>query len=97
MNNSELVSLIMEKYPNFEKDFLEGKIESLTGVVRMGVEDFLVNGNSLKVDILGYTVESLEKEKNLDVINAYFTIDWIIRDPESAIETLKKGFDKVGL
>ncbi|OGZ60922.1 MAG: hypothetical protein A2919_00135 [Candidatus Spechtbacteria bacterium RIFCSPLOWO2_01_FULL_43_12] len=99
MSNEEIVNLIQAKYPqlypNEKIDILTSSLEKMSPVVKKALESFLSSGNNLELNLLGYSVEKLTKEHGMNEIAAYLTLDWIVREPEKAIESLKKGHDFV--
>ena len=42
-------------------------------------------------DYSGYTLDSLKKDFGMDFTGALFTLDWLVRDPETAAAALAKG------
>ena len=47
------------------------------------------------IEVNGYNFRMLMAEHSMNPIAAFLTLDWLIREPEKAKESLKKGHDKV--
>jgi len=61
------------------------KIEALKPNVASAFEEWFNTGIVKEIDVEGYTVASLRAiKKNMNVIGAYLTLDWLIREPEQA-------------
>lgn len=48
-----------------------------------------------EVEIEGYTFKALISDKGMNPFTAFITLNWLLIDPETAKETLSKGYDKV--
>lgn len=63
--------------------------------IRIEFENFL-NGKPYKsLKFSGYDIKRLEAEHNMNSIAAFLTLDWIKKNPDDALASLKRGHDKV--
>lgn len=99
MNNNEIIDKIRSTYPNIypdnKVDNLRLTLGKMSPVIKKALVSFLENGNHEEIILLGYSVEKLVKEHGMNEYAAYATLDWIIREPERAVGSLKKGHDIV--
>lgn len=97
MTNEEIVSYIKNKYPQIypdEKiDILTSSLEKMSQVVKEALTIFLQTGNHENLNLLGYSVQKLITEHAMNEIAAYLTLDWIVKEPNKALASLKKGHD----
>jgi hypothetical protein len=49
--------------------------------------------NALEIE--GYTIERLMTERKLKPVAAFSTLVWLRSDPQQALSTLRRGFDRV--
>jgi len=54
-----------------------------------------VQGIEPDIKIHGYSVKRLEEEHSMTPIAAFLTLDWLVREPERAQRSLKKGHDRI--
>ena len=71
------------------------KCNSLQAPVREAFDSWWASGELPELEIHGYTVEKLMKEHGMNPIAAFLTLDWIQRDPAKAVESLKRGHDRL--
>jgi hypothetical protein len=98
----EYVNLITSKYPEIytEEDVKQNilpKLSNMTPLLLSSLKKFLTEGELDEINLLGYSVEKLKVEHNMNEVAAYMTLDWIIKEPEEAIVSLKRGHDTVTL
>lgn len=100
MSNEELVNLIQSKhpeaYPNDKVHILTSGLEKMSPLIKKALETFLRTNEHKEINLLGYSIQNLIAEQSMNEIAAYLTLDWIIREPDKAIKSLKKGHDIVG-
>lgn len=82
-------------YPENKVNLLVPSLEKMSPAIKKALESFLLTGNNLELNLLGYSVEKLTREHGMNEIAAYLTLDWIVREPDKAIESLRKGHDFV--
>lgn len=72
------------------------KIKNLNPSLRPDFMAFWNTGNlSCKIEIEGYSINSLVNEMKMKPIGAFTTLDWLIEEPSKALEALKRGYDRV--
>ena len=99
MTNEEFIKNIQSRFPDIypenKFDLLVSSLEKISPIIRKSLEEFLQSGNHLEINLLGYSIEKLTKEHGMNEIAGYLTLDWIVREPDKAVESLKKGHDYV--
>lgn len=99
MNDNEIIDKIRAKYPDtYPGDKINTLISSLkemSPVIKRGLASFLETGNHEEITLLGYSVEKLNKDAGMNEIAAYLTLDWIVREPDKAVSSLRRGHDVV--
>lgn len=99
MSNEEIVKLTQSKYPelysNDKVHILTSGLKKMSLLVKKALETFLQTNEHEEINLLGYSIQNLTAEQGMNEIAAYLTLDWIIREPDKAIESLKKGHDFV--
>lgn len=48
-----------------------------------------------ELEIEGYSMERLINEHGMNPIAAFLTLDWLLREPQKAKQSLQKGHDQV--
>jgi hypothetical protein len=98
MNENELIPrLISEyKYPPKGAQIVAEKLVNSSQQVNQAFNVFWETGEVPELEVEGYTISRLVKEHRMTPIAALLTLDWLIRDPEHAKKSLKKGHDIVG-
>ncbi len=95
MTTEEIVTKILEKYPNQydnqKVEVIKPSIEHLSPLVRKALESFLQNGQHVKLDLFGYSIEKLIQERGQTEIASYLSLDWIVKEPGKALSVLNKG------
>ena len=80
MNNEILAKLLKEEdYP------------TLQPIVAESFESWLYQGKLPNIEIEGYTYSILVNDYGMKPVGAFLTLDWLCRDPQKAILSLKKG------
>ena len=93
----ELVDGLITKfgYPKSGAALVSGKLLHLQRPIKSIFKDWWLLGENPDVEIEGYTFESLMELHKMNPIAAFLTLDWLIREPERAKESLKHGYDYV--
>ena len=55
------------------------------------VEKWLNNGETIDFESHGYSITGLMKSRGMTYPAALLTIDWLIKEPETALRSLKRG------
>lgn len=99
MSNDEIKNLIQSKYPDKYPDnkisVLDASLDKMTPAVRKSLENFLQSGQREDINVLGYSIDKLMNEHGMNEVAAYLTIDWILREPDQALQSLQRGHDFV--
>ena len=53
------------------------------------------HGSIGELEVEGYNINRLMKEHDMNPIAALLTLDWLLRDPEKAKASLKRGHDRI--
>ena len=86
--------LIVEfDYPEYGAVIAARKLLHLQGSIRLLFIDWWFQGKKPSLDVEGYTFESLTESYKMNPIAAFLTLDWLIREPERAKGSLRRGHD----
>ncbi|MCL2442383.1 MAG: hypothetical protein FWD13_02835 [Treponema sp.] len=67
------------------------KISALAPHIAAAFEEWYNTGLIKEIEVEGYNIASLRaKKKNMNIIGAYLTLDWLYREPEIAKRALEK-------
>ena len=92
MNNEILTKLLKdENYPAHMVEGTIAKLNKLQPVVADSFDSWLNHGKLPIIEIEGYTYSILINDYGMKPVGAFLTLDWICRDPQKAILSLKKG------
>lgn len=68
-----------------QADTVVEKISRLAPDIYAAFESWFNTGVVKEIEVEGYTVASLrKKKKNMNIVGAYLTLDWLRREPEKA-------------
>lgn len=99
MDRIQIKNLINQKFPNkYHEQGLTvvlDKIESFSSLLREEFEKYLTTGEEPSLEIAGYSFKILKEEHGMNAIAAFLTLDWLSREPEKAVASLKRGHDTV--
>ena len=90
--------LLLSKFPEYNGETLSviiPKIEDMNPLLKNSLEKYLREEALDEINLLGYTVENLKDNYSMNEVAAFLTLDWILREPEKAIASLKKGYDTI--
>jgi hypothetical protein len=74
-----------------QADDIVKKINSLAPDIYSAFETWFRTGTVSEIEVEGYTVSSLRRlKKNLNIVGAYLTLDWLRRDPVHAKAALSQ-------
>ena len=96
----EYMQLILSKYPDqYTEELITStimpKLETASPIILRSLKKFLTDGVIDEIVLLGYSVEKLVNEHGMNELAAFLTLAWIIREPQEAIESLRKGHDTI--
>lgn len=101
LNKSQLEKLIAERLPGVYNpvgmDEAIYAIEKADESVRSKLEEYLTTGKEPEMTIEGYSYSSLKKDHGMNPIAALLTLNFLIKQPEKAKESLRKGHDHVSM
>jgi hypothetical protein len=97
LNKNDLIQrLIAEfQYPPKGADLVANKLLALTPVVHEAFQKFWDHAELPDLEIEGYTVQKLMVEHQMKPLAALLTLDWLVREPEKALASLRRGHDQV--
>jgi|WetSurMetagenome_2_1015567.scaffolds.fasta_scaffold627208_2 hypothetical protein len=97
MNANELIPRLTSEfdYPLKGAQIVAEKLANVSPQMKEIIAKFWDTGEIPSIEVNGYTFSRLAQEHNMKPIAALLTLDWLIRDPEKAKASLKKGHDSV--
>ena len=98
MNENEIITRLISQYgyPQNGAEIIAKKLIDSSPQVQQVFNVFWESGEIPVLEVEGYTVSRLSEEHGMKPIAALLTLDWLIRDPDHAKRSLKKGHDRVG-
>lgn len=92
MERDKIIELLKEQgYPAFMLDKTADKVESLSPILNEAFNHWVKCGIEPSFSLKGYSYSLLVEEFNMKPIGAFLTLDWLIREPEKALESLNRG------
>ena len=92
MERNKVIEILKEQgYPTFILDKTADKIEKMSPSLNKAFVDWVEQGIEPTFSIHGYSYSFLIEKFNMNPIGAFICLDWIIREPEEAIEKLNCG------
>jgi len=82
-------------YAAREAEMLAQDLMALEGSVRDAFAYWWQTGEIQPLDVQGYSVERLEREYDMNVIAAFLTLEWLLEDPEIALQAISEGYDQI--
>lgn len=97
MDRNTIVNRLEQEfgYPRQGAELVATRLESLRGPLRDAFVRWWESGTLPDLTIEGYTVERLMRDQRMNPIASFLTLDWLEREPEKAIASLKKGHDQI--
>ena len=80
-------------YPKSGANLISSKLVHLQQPIKSAFKDWWLLGEKPNAEIEGYTFESLMESHGMNPIAAFLTLDWLIREPQRAKESLNRGHD----
>ena len=84
-------------YPQTGAQLVANKLVNCSPQVAVAFTEWWESGDLPELNVEGYTLLQLINEHNMKPIAAFLTLDWIVREPEKAKASLRKGHDRVEL
>ena len=92
MERTRIIELLNEHgYPTFMLNKTADKVESFSPLLMEAFENWALYGIEPSFAIKGYSFALLVEKFKMNPIGAFITLDWIMREPEKAIEKLNDG------
>lgn len=92
MERNKIIELLNEHgYPKFMLGKTSDKIENFSPFLMEAFENWVLYGIEPSFVIKGYSFTSLIEKFKMNPIGAFITLDWIMRDSEIALKSLKRG------
>lgn len=92
MEKEQIIKVLKEQeYPEFMIENTINKIINFSPVITKVFELWINNGREPNINIEGYSYTELVNNWGMKPIGAFITLDWLIREPEKAKTSLRKG------
>lgn len=92
MERTEIIRILKEEgYPDFMLEKTTDKIEAFSSVVQKAFEEWCNNKQQPNIVVEGFAFTDLRTQWGMKPISAFITLDWLLREPESAKNALTKG------
>ena len=92
MERTEIIRILKEEgYPDFMLEKTTDKIEAFSSVVQKAFEEWCNNKQQPNIVVEGFAFTDLLTQWGMKPIGAFITLDWLLREPESAKNALRKG------
>lgn len=67
------------------------KLAHLSPVLQEAFTLWVMHGIKPSITLEGYSYTSLIEQFHMKPVGAFLTLDWIVREPEEAVKSLKRG------
>lgn len=92
MDKNIILALLKEEsYPAHMIENTLAKLENLQPQVALMFSAWVNTGKIPETSIEGFTYSTLVDNYGMKPIGAFLTLDWLVREPERACASLKKG------
>jgi len=92
MERNKIINLLKEQgYPSFMLEKTADKIENFSQPIKEAFSMWAECGIEPSFSIKDYSYNIFIEEFKMKPIGAFITLDWIMREPEKAIENLNRG------
>ena len=97
MNPEELIPRLEAEfgYPSQGAQSIANKLVQCTPIIQQVFLEYWGSGEIPGLIVEEFTAERLMKEHGMNLIAAMLTLDWLVREPEKAKVSLKKGHDRI--
>lgn len=89
--NNIIMILCSQDYPQYMLEQTADKLEIMNSNLKEAFENWANNGTIPTVEVEGWSYNRLIEKFNMRPVAAFLALDWLIRDPEKASKSLKKG------
>jgi hypothetical protein len=98
MQENELIPRLISEfgYPPNGAKLVADKLMNSSPEIQESFVQFWETGEVSLLTVEGYSVSSLGEEHGMNPIAGFLTLDWLIREPEKAKASLRRGHDIVG-
>jgi len=92
MERNRIIEILKEQgYPTFMLEKTADKVENLSQPLKESFSLWVESGIEPSLSIKGYSYSILIEKIKMKPVGAFITLDWIMREPEKAIESINKG------
>lgn len=92
MERNRIIEILKEQgYPTFMLEKTADKVENLSQPLKESFSKWIESGIEPSLSIKGYSYSILIEKFKMRPVGAFITLDWIMREPEKAIESINKG------
>ena len=92
MTRSEIFNALLEhNYTEKQSSILASKLAFLDESLIKCMENWFKNGQQTNYSAHDISIKELVEKHNMQYLAAVLTMDWVLRDPTKAIDTIRKG------
>lgn len=91
MYSRESLQKCLNAYPEFMISGVIEKLNNLSPDIKQLFDKWLATGVEPEDEVNGYTYQELVHKRKFQPVNAFLTLDWLIKDKEAAIAALEGG------
>ena len=84
-------TLVEEQYPEFMIEKTVDKIEVFSPVVAKAFCSWCERKEQINLVVEGFSFNDLISKWGMNPVGAFITLDWLVREPESAKQALSRG------
>ena len=93
MEKEVILNLLKEEeYPDYMIEQTSLKLEKLQPVLSHAFDLWVNKGIVPTITIEGYSYEKLTSAYGMKPVGAFLTLDWLCREPDKALQSLRRGF-----
>lgn len=78
-------------YPDFLIQPTAEKLMNMSEFIKTAFENWYINRIVPDLTVEGYSMSILLKDYNMQVVGAFLTLDWLLKEPLAAKHALKMG------
>lgn len=99
MDNQKNIHRLIEEfgYSEVKAILVWQRITEISPNLYMVFEDWWNNDKQPNISVEGFSFENLTTDFSMNAIAAFLTLDWLLRDPKTAKESLRRGHDRIRL
>lgn len=92
MEKSRIIEILKnEGYPEFMHENTYQKITRFHATIASSFSSWIEEEVTPNISVEGYSFDYLVKKMNMQPIGAFITLDWLLREPQKAKNTLANG------